>query len=170
VANGQKYTPATEGEQKFYGVVDKGTLEQARIDHPGYTTCVDFAQRMIAFATMDKKGQNFISVWGPSANVSKKKAWVAASPGMDRSIRPSPGDLCVLHKPDKPDDFQHCFIIDAVQQPTTGGDEVWSSFDGGQGKAPQEQFLAKTRSYSPDTNTLSGSPVFGWVDVDLLRK
>jgi hypothetical protein len=93
---------------------------------------------------------------------------------MPPDLRPSPGDIFVMHSGTAKDptadsgNFAHTGVIKELM--TSGGDgpEQWTSYDGGQGTATKLQHLEVTRTYHPDTNMFGGKVLYGWIDVDLV--
>jgi hypothetical protein len=173
--NAAGLVPATEGEAKFYAGVDKASIEKGRAWAAGrgttYTDCIDFAIRRLAsgLAKVARKATLPSPVFP-----DKSRAFVRASPGMDASTRPSPGDIFVMHSGTKADpqadsgNFAHTGVIEEVAQSSGGGTEQWTSYDGGQGTAAQLAHLEVTRTYDPDTNMYGGKVLYGWIDVDLV--
>jgi len=173
--NAAGLVPATEGEQKFYAGVDKASIEKGREWAAGrnttYTDCIDFAARRL--------GAGLLKVGSKAAVPSPvfpdaSKAFVKAYKGMPPDLRPSPGDIFVMHSGKPKDatadsgDFAHTGVIKEVR--TSGGDgtEQWTSYDGGQGTATKLQHLEVSRTYSPDTNMFGGKVLYGWIDADLV--
>jgi len=176
VENGAELVPATEGEQKFYAGVDKDSIEKGRKWAAGrgttYTDCIDFAVRRLAVGLMKVgiKKSAFPSPVFPDAS----PAFVKAYKGMPPDLRPSPGDIFVMHSGTAKDatadsgDFAHTGVIKEIQ--TSGGDgvEQWTSYDGGQGSAAKLQHLEVSRTYHPDTNMYGGKVLYGWIDADVV--
>jgi hypothetical protein len=175
VENAAGLVPATEGEQKFYAGVDKESIDKGRKWAQGrgttYTDCIDFAARRLAvgLAKVGSKATVPSPVF-PDAS----KAFVKAYKGMPPELRPSPGDIFVMHSGTAKDatadsgDFAHTGVIKEVA--TSGGDglEQWTSYDGGQGASTKLQHLEVSRSYHPDTNMYGGKVLYGWIDADLV--
>jgi hypothetical protein len=175
VENGAGLVPATEGEEKFYRGVDKDSIDKGREWAKGrgttYTDCIDFAIRRLAIgmAKAGKKGK-LPSPVTPDGS----PAFVKAYPGMPPDLRPSPGDIFVMHSGTTKDptadsgNFAHTGVIKELA--TSGGDgaEQWTSYDGGQGTATKLQHLEVTRTYHPDTNMYGGKVLYGWIDADLV--
>jgi hypothetical protein len=173
--NGASLVPATEGEQKFYAGVDKASIDKGREWAAGrgttYTDCIDFAIRRLAIglAKVGKKAKLPSPVF-PDAS----PAFVKAYKGMPPDLRPSPGDIFVMHSGTAKDttadsgNFAHTGVIKELA--TSGGDgvEQWTSYDGGQGAATKLQHLEVSRTYHPDTNMYGGKVLYGWIDADLV--
>lgn len=172
--NAAGLVPATEGDAKFYAGVDKASIDGGRAwaakRGTTYTDCIDFAIRRVAVG-LAKVGikRGVPSPVFPDAS----PAFVKASAGMDATMRPSPGDIFVMHSGSAKDatvdsgNFAHTGVIKEVVQ-TGGGTEQWSSYDGGQGSSAKLQHLMVTRTYDPDTNLYGGKVLHGWIDVDLI--
>jgi hypothetical protein len=171
--NAAGLVPATEGEAKFYAGVDKDSIEKGRTwaakRGTTYTDCIDFAARRLG-AGLAKVGSKAAvpSPVFPDAS----KAFVKAYKGMPPDLRPSAGDIFVMHSGTAKDptadsgDFAHTGVIKELQ--TSGGDgmETWTSYDGGQGAATKLQHLEVTRTYNPATNMYGGKILYGWIDAD----
>lgn len=174
--NAAGLVPATEGEAKFYLGVDKESIDKGRKWAAGrgttYTDCIDFASRRLAIglAKTGNKNPKLPSPVFPDAS----PAFVKAYKGMPPDLRPSPGDIFVMHSGTAKDasadsgNFAHTGVIKEVV--TSGGDgvESWTSYDGGQGQATKLQHLEVTRTYHPDTNLYGGKVLYGWIDADLV--
>jgi len=173
--NAAGLVPATEGEQRFYLGVDKASIDKGRAWAAGrgttYTDCIDFAVRRLAIglAKVGTKATLPSPVF-PDAS----KAFVKAYKGMPPDLRPSPGDIFVMHSGTTKDatadsgNFAHTGVIKEIH--TSGGDgvEQWTSYDGGQGSATKLQHLEVSRTYHPDTNMYGGKVLYGWIDADLV--
>ncbi len=173
--NAASLVPATEGEAKFYLGVDKASIDKGREWAKGrgttYTDCIDFAIRRLAIgmAKVGKKGALPSPVF-PDASKAFKKAYQ----GMPPDLRPSPGDIFVMHSGTAKDatadsgNFAHTGVIKEILPGGDSGPEQWTSYDGGQGSAATLQHLEVTRTYTPDTNMYGGKILYGWIDVDLV--
>ena len=173
LADAAAVVPATEGEAKFYLGVSQATIEEGRRNTPAgrtYTDCIDFAaNRVKAGLWKVKKKATVPSPVFPDQSPAFVRAWK----DMEQTRRPSPGDIFIMHS-GTPDDatadsgnFAHTGVIKEIQ-PSGGGAEQWTSYDGGQGSPTKLEHLEKTRSYDPKTNIFGGKVLYGWIDVDAL--
>ena len=93
---------------------------------------------------------------------------------MPSDLRPSPGDIFVMHSGTAKDatadsgDFAHTGVIKEIVGAGGDGPEQWTSYDGGQGSAATLKHLEVTRTYEPETNMFGGKVLYGWIDADLV--
>ena len=151
--NAAGLVPATEGEQKFYAGVDKASIEKGREWAAGrnttYTDCIDFAARRLGAGLLKVGSKATVpSPVFPDAS----KAFVKAYKGMPPDLRPSPGDIFVMHSGKPKDattdsgDFAHTGVIKEVRTPagtarsngprTTAGRERRRSSSTSRSRAP----------------------------------
>ena len=173
----EHFKGAVEGTELFASFMAPQTLADARAARPGYTTCVDFQQQVYTRAAAQLGLAPTVKVLGVFARQQVEAANVGAwhpavAGGTDR---PRPGDVYMLVKADGSPDFSHTGHVVSV---TDNGDgtELWTTVDGGQGRAPSEMIAEVRRVYHPDTTIITGEAnqgpglrrVDGWIDIDRL--